>query len=162
MVQIEFNYSTEEMEFKKTNPVTINGHQIDYSHIVLLCVEYWDDAKPYTYILKYSCWCTCWPPDSWAKKSWIDPMSMLINLLCFYPFQWNEGQKSLKKPEKRLNDCDVLANNKQASKLLRLRPALNSNLQQELSTGTELGERRRWDLSCKVSFLLREISSHKL
>lgn len=31
MVQIEFNYSRDEMEFKKTSPVTTNGHQIDFT-----------------------------------------------------------------------------------------------------------------------------------
>lgn len=40
LVQIEFNYSRDEMEFKNTNPVTTNGHQIDFTVIVLLCVEY--------------------------------------------------------------------------------------------------------------------------
>lgn len=98
---------------------------------------------------------------SLGQKSWIESISMLINLLCFYPFQWNKEQKGLKKPEKLLNDCDMLANSKQASKFSRLRLALDNNLQQELSTGTDSGDRRQ-DLSSKVSFLLREISSHKL
>lgn len=33
MVQIGFNYSRDEMEFKKTNPVTTNGHQVDFTVI---------------------------------------------------------------------------------------------------------------------------------
>ena len=79
-------------------------------------------------------------------------------LFSFLPVKLREEFK--KNPEKLLNDHNMFANSKQASKFLRLWLTLNSNLQQESSIGNNMGE-RRGDFSSNISFVLREISSHR-
>lgn len=61
-----------------------------------------------------------------------------LPLFSFFPVKLR-AKVFKKTPVKLLNDHNVFANSKQVGKFLRLWLTLNSNLQQELSIGTDWG-----------------------